>query len=271
MKIKLKKLAQENEKLQEKLAKSYSQKLVNLLPTIKEFIRNNKLPDGTLANIALNSQIISSLLVRAGLPLWANFNDELLAMGQLAIQNLASQGLHTDLLSGSAGTILNALQTDISDILDPVKDDMATQMTRLSDNLIVEVKGVLERMQVAPVGIGIASADLATRFDIAASQAKTILNTGLAAIQREANIKVGSKLESVGVDVFYVYQGPSDKVTRDFCKKIVGKALTREQIALLKNSNGSNVFKYGGGYNCRHNWFAMSKSAIEASGIEFLG
>lgn len=265
---KLKNLAQKNEKLLDKLAKSYSRKLVSLLPVILNFVRANRQPDGLLAPMLLNRQIVSDLLIRAGLPLWGQFNDELEIMGRAALDNLALQGLNVDFLAGGQGALLQALGTDLSDLLGPIKEDIETQMTRTIDSLLLSVKSGLEQMQVASIPITTLAADIGLKMNIAQSQAQTLLNTGLAAIQREINISVGEKLNKIGVDVLYVYQGPQDTETRDFCKPLVGRAYKAKDIARMSNGQGLNVFKYGGGYNCRHNWFAMSKTAIEAAEIE---
>ena len=52
----------------------------------------------------------------------------------------------------------------------------------------------------------------------------------------------------------FLYVGPSDGITRPFCAPLVGKVLTREEIATLDNGQIDNPLVSGGGYNCRHHW-----------------
>lgn len=271
-----KKLAEINEKLTAKLSKRYSKKLVDLLPFFLQYMRENKLNDGLLAPLALTRQSVSLLLIQAGLPLWSRFNDELEEVGQQAIKNLNDQGFDVESFSPSGGAILSGITDqaplEIRDAINAAREktaeNLGIQMNRISDELILGVKTQLEQMQVVPVSLAQASAELSARFSVARGQAKTLVNTALAAVQREINVQVGTRLESIGVDVYYVYQGGIVDDTRDFCKKHNGKAYTKKQIGKMSNGQGLNVFKYGGGYNCRHSWFAMSKGAIEAANIE---
>ena len=55
-----------------------------------------------------------------------------------------------------------------------------------------------------------------------------------------------------------LYMGPLDGLTRDFCRAIVNKVLTLEQIAKLDNGQTavSPLFS-GGGYRCRHRFVAV--------------
>lgn len=58
----------------------------------------------------------------------------------------------------------------------------------------------------------------------------------------------------------YRFEGPRDKLTRPFCKKLLTRTkrrgLTREQIDALDNGQLPDVFHTAGGYRCRHQWVA---------------
>lgn len=58
---------------------------------------------------------------------------------------------------------------------------------------------------------------------------------------------------------FFEYRGPSDAVTRDFCRRHVDRVYTREEIDAMDNgqTGAGTVFIAGGGYNCRHAWFPV--------------
>lgn len=53
----------------------------------------------------------------------------------------------------------------------------------------------------------------------------------------------------------YSYEGPRDKLTRPFCKRMLSHApMTRVEIERLDNGQLPNPFLTGGGYRCRHQW-----------------
>ena len=76
----------------------------------------------------------------------------------------------------------------------------------------------------------------------------TELNTSLAGFSRTVNL---AKAEDLGIDLF-LYAGPDDKVTRDFCAEKVGNIYTRQEIESWDNGQGLPADTYLGGYNCRH-------------------
>jgi len=63
----------------------------------------------------------------------------------------------------------------------------------------------------------------------------------------------------------YLYTGPRDGITRDFCKALVNKVVDEQQMSKLNNGQGLAVKTSGGGYNCRHSWSPVTESFIEAA------
>jgi hypothetical protein len=66
----------------------------------------------------------------------------------------------------------------------------------------------------------------------------------------------------------YLYTGPLDGVTRGFCKALVDKVVTSEQMRKLNNGQGLNVMTSCGGYNCRHTWSPVSEGFIESAKLD---
>jgi len=66
----------------------------------------------------------------------------------------------------------------------------------------------------------------------------------------------------------YLYTGPLDGLTRPFCKALVGKVVTGEQMRKLNNGQGLNVMTSCGGYNCRHTWSPVSEGFIQAADLD---
>lgn len=69
---------------------------------------------------------------------------------------------------------------------------------------------------------------------------------------RELNRDV-EELDPIG----FVYLGPEDRITRDFCDVLIERWFTRDEIQRLDNNQLFDVFITRGGYNCRHGWYAL--------------
>jgi len=52
----------------------------------------------------------------------------------------------------------------------------------------------------------------------------------------------------------FLYVGPLDKITRPFCRPLVGKVLTEKQVGELRNGQIEPVITYAGGFSCRHHF-----------------
>lgn len=94
---------------------------------------------------------------------------------------------------------------------------------------------------------------------------RTELNTAVMAFNRTVTAK---KAEELGIELF-LYVGPDDRITRPFCDKLLNKnppIYTRSEISALNNGQGLDVFTYGGGYNCRHHWRALTEDKAKELG-----
>lgn len=61
-----------------------------------------------------------------------------------------------------------------------------------------------------------------------------------------------------------LYYGQIASNTRPFCGLMVGKIMSREQIAALDNGQGLDVLTFCGGYNCIHSWLWLDLEWHEA-------
>lgn len=104
---------------------------------------------------------------------------------------------------------------------------------------------------------------------------ETELNTSLQAFSRTMT---ANKAEELGFELF-VYLGPDDSVTRDFCDECLkGKApgvkprsvaiYTRDEIARMNNGQDLDVMTHGGGYNCRHQWRPIDEEEAKRRGYD---
>lgn len=70
-----------------------------------------------------------------------------------------------------------------------------------------------------------------------------------------------------GAELF-AYLGPLDGITRPFCRALVNKIVTIDQLGELDNGQtADSPLTSGGGYNCRHSFQAVSERWVERSGL----
>jgi hypothetical protein len=85
-------------------------------------------------------------------------------------------------------------------------------------------------------------------------QIETELRTSMLAFNRTVT---AIQAEKSGIERF-VYLGPDDRITRDFCSHVLNErnppVYTLDEILAMDNEQGLDVLQYGGGYNCRHEW-----------------
>ena len=104
-------------------------------------------------------------------------------------------------------------------------------------------------------------ADLSEVIDRSDSQIATLYDTSVSIFTRQVELlDAGDDPETR-----FLYAGPDDDVTREFCKERVGNVYTRAEIEAMDNGQIDNVLLTGGGYNCRHVWMAVSRFAEQAA------
>jgi hypothetical protein len=68
--------------------------------------------------------------------------------------------------------------------------------------------------------------------------------------------------------MYYEFSGPIDRGLRPFCRHLLGRIHTGDEIAAMRNPHGMEVFWTGGGWGCRHRWLPVTQfsDAIERHG-----
>jgi hypothetical protein len=140
----------------------------------------------------------------------------------------------------------------------------SNQMTEVGNLSLASLSGLLQQAAATPIP----KEDIAKQVEQIAqtslSRARTITDTSIAGLQRATAIQAAAELPG---DVVFRYSGPNDKITRPFCKRLVGKTFTPEEIRRLDNGQNLPPDLFGGGYNCRHSWQPMTRESAEILGI----
>tara|TARA_R100000951_G_scaffold99531_1_gene89932 strand:- start:1206 stop:2114 length:909 start_codon:yes stop_codon:yes gene_type:complete len=103
--------------------------------------------------------------------------------------------------------------------------------------------------------------NLQARMESSTARQLTSIKTRISQYGRSVN-SVAAK--AAGLDN-YLYTGPRDGVTREFCLELVNLVVNSSQLNKLNNGQGLSVITSGGGYNCRHSWSPVSAGFIKAA------
>lgn len=97
--------------------------------------------------------------------------------------------------------------------------------------------------------------ELAEKTERSKAQAEQLIRDSTMQFSRTIKANNSDRYE------FFEYDGPNDGVTRDFCRRHVGRVYTRAEIDAMDNgqTGAGTVFIAGGGYNCRHAWFPVQR------------
>lgn len=97
--------------------------------------------------------------------------------------------------------------------------------------------------------------EVAKVLDLSQARVGTLYDTAVSIFGRQVEALAAGNAD----ETRFLYVGPVDEVTREFCLERVGKVFTRAEIEDMDNGQLSNVFLTGGGYNCRHVFMEVSQ------------
>jgi hypothetical protein len=91
------------------------------------------------------------------------------------------------------------------------------------------------------------------------AQVQTLFDTQTSILGRQVEALATERL---GPDQAFLYTGPVDGRTREWCLQRVGKVYTRREIEQMDNGQLPNALVTGGGYNCRHSFLAVASDEL---------
>ena len=197
--------------------------------------------------VALRAQIREALAA-------AGFDDLVREASIEAVEAMSAQVMESRLAQGVAKLVrpnaqrLAALAALGESNLLGVAEDAATALTRAVS---------FWSFSVTPADTMIET--LAQGLDKSLAEAQTLFDTQVSIYGRQVEA-IGS--ERLPDDQAFLYTGPVDGKTRDWCLERVGKVYTRAEIEAMDNGQLPNPFLTGGGYNCRHSFLAVSSREL---------
>jgi hypothetical protein len=182
-------------------------------------------------------------------------------------------------------------------------DDFIAQQERIAEAALASISQVVEGLTTDSVqdqidALAVASADAvfqdvilpdtlksvrealeAMVVGVPANQAITALSQRLEKSEGRQLTEVRTKLSQYGRNItavvaeaadldLYLYTGPRDGITRDFCRALINKVVDEKQMRSLSNGQGLPVKTSGGGYNCRHSWSPITEGFMVAAKLK---
>ena len=175
-----------------------------------------------------------------------------------------------DLIAQAVEKTTRIVQPDLG--LAPIQQQLDIMQTSAVETLFDDViipnvaSGVKESLVAMTVDVPMTQAisSLSQKMKSATGRQLTEVNTKLSMYGRGVTAAMA---EEAGLN-YYLYTGPIDGITRDFCRPLVDKVVSESQMKKLNNRQGLPVKTGGGGYNCRHSWSPVSEGFLKAAGLD---
>ena len=185
-------------------------------------------------------------------------------------------GLAVDEYIESQGKIRDAVERAFA-VIEP--DFSFDQMPKLEQIQTQAVTSVFEDVILPDTQSAIREALTSLSLEVPASIVTSELEERLKRSQGRQLTEVKTRISQYGRQLtaaaaaaaeldHYLYTGPLDGLTRPFCKALVGKVVSGQQMRKLNNGQGLNVMTSCGGYNCRHTWSPVSEGFIQAADLD---
>lgn len=235
------------------LLRQHSKKLVDLSENILA-----QIPKQNSLRQQLSVSQVESLVNRAG---FSQYTEGLRPLYNKAASQVSSSLKDVQGFGDITQVSARAVGTIFEDGLYDIKRKVGAQLTS-------EVKKALDSRTLDGESLRVTSARISDATKKAQGQVHTIVNSGLASLQRELQAQAEEMMRSD--DPLRLYVGPEDKVTRPFCSVLVGKAVPSKWLSQLNNNQGLPVARHGGGWNCRHSLLPISREFAEMRDIEIV-
>jgi hypothetical protein len=210
------------------------------------------------------------------------------ATDPLSLLTLSNDQLNQFIINGGFGFAIDEFLDQSENIADKIKNSMLKMqpdlaLDKISNRLdimkVATIQSVFDDVIVPSVAAGVRDSLSAIVLDVPIKQAISGLSQKMKSSTGTQLTQINTKLSMFGRSVsaeiakeaninYYLYTGPMDGVTRDFCKQLVDKVVSESQMKRLRNGQGLPVKTACGGYNCRHSWTPVTKGFIKAANLQ---
>ena len=143
------------------------------------------------------------------------------------------------------------------DVLRALRVLQVTGLEYQGDTVATELWHTLTRRLYTQTSVRDLVRALAVKIDRSERETRTLYDTATATYTR---VRQAMDVPDDPSEA-WLYAGPDDLKTRPFCEAHVDRVYSRQAIDQMDNDTPdlADVFRYGGGYNCRHVWMHVPK------------
>jgi hypothetical protein len=211
-------------------------------------LRELSVADGIIADTPENAAAIQATLAELQVAIHQNGYRRVIVEQLAALSQLQSDIIASAERLGISTEIQRATATRI----DGLRQNAELEITKLSNDLVTRIS---RRLQLAT---GTEFRDellegVYSDIDAIHAYVKTVSTTNLMAFNSLIRV---SQAEEAGVS-YFLYHGPVDRLTREWCGHFVDRLVTPEILREHQDDWGRSkqprpVMAYRGGWNCRH-------------------
>lgn len=206
----------------------------------------------------------------------------------LSLLTLSNDQLNQFILNTGYGIAIDEFIDQSDNIADKIRETMLniqpdlkldTVSNRLDIMKTATVEALFDDVIIPSVANGVRESLNAMVLDVPIKQAISALSQKMKSATGTQLTQINTKLSMLGRSVsaeiakeanirYYLYTGPLDGLTRDFCSALVDKVVSENQMKRLRNGQGLPVKTACGGYNCRHSWTPVTEGFIKAANLK---
>lgn len=222
-----------------------------LMRLVAEMDTAGKVLQSTKDNIANVMEIrarVQEIAYREGVP-------RVLAVLEREIPLVIKEALASDY--PALGQFAPQIEADLQRVLAGQVDEIASQLgPSIADDL---ARAAREQIMGGSV-VAELEARIAEQLDVSLGRVSVLLERTVREVHDESMRRSGQAASEVlGEEIVYVYVGPDDSVTRDYCDARVGRYLDQAEADGLDPRQR---------FNCRHSLAPILKSEAEKRGIQ---
>jgi hypothetical protein len=221
---------------------------------LRKLIAGKKLQDLSARDVAETIGQITSQLEALGL------QKQMAEVGSLHIKEIS--GIREYFKALKVGEVMTGADAEF------VKTLIGYDQIAFKSKVFAEVDGLKSAVMRSVISGNYAAIDDLVDLKVGQTtrMAETELRTALSGFSQTV---INAKAEEAGLE-YYIYVGPDDNITRDYCAERLeaNKIWTIEEILNTDNGQGLDPFVYGGGYNCRHQWRPITAEFAAELGYE---
>lgn len=173
----------------------------------------------------------------------------------------ALDAVQTVLLPAARAELVASASTQLAALRELAERTTLSGMTTQAQVVAEEIWRAVSLQVIAHRPVEEIVAALADTLDRSQSSIRTLFDTAVSMYGRQVEAVA---TEALGPGQPFLYAGPIDDVTRDWCLQRVGKVFTRAEIDAMDNGQLPDVFVSGGGWNCRHSFLAVESQALRS-------